>query len=171
MVHKVRMPRIDPNVEEGAIGKWLAQIGSPVSVGQPLVEIITDKATFELEAEEAAILRAQVASEKSVVPVGCVIALMSDHADEALPDVTEENNALRQADREALLPGTAPPSPALPPEPAGRTDGGPGVKATPAARRLAATAGLSLTEVTPSGHVVRREDVEAELDRRQGGQR
>ena len=167
MVHKVRMPRIDPNVEEGTIGMWLTQTGDLVSIGQPLVEIITDKATFELEAEAAGHLRVQVTSQKSVVPVGCVIALVSDGAEEALPDVTEENDAIMQAYRDALLSGTAPSSPA--PQPAGRTDAGSGVKATPAARRLAATAGLSLAELAVGGSVVRREDVEAELGRRREG--
>lgn len=166
MVFKVRMPRIDANIEEGSIGRWLADCGDPIRAGRPLVEIITDKASFELEAEQGGILRAQVAAEKSVVPVGYVIALIGQDAAEPLPQVEEENEAVLAAYRRKLTAG-------LEPVAAG-TDAGPApeplsgaVRATPAARRLAARAGLSLEAVANRVQgVVRRGDVEGELKRR-----
>ncbi|MCK4373999.1 MAG: 2-oxo acid dehydrogenase subunit E2, partial [Candidatus Brocadiae bacterium] len=108
MVFKVRMPRIDANIEEGSIGRWLADCGDPIRAGRPLVEIITDKASFELEAEQGGILRAQVAAEKRVVPVGYVIALIGQDAAEPLPQVEEENEAVLAAYRRKLTAGLEP---------------------------------------------------------------
>ncbi len=174
MAFKVRMPRVDANVEEGAVGRWLVGCGESVRAGQPLVEIITDKATFELEADESGVLVRQVAAEKSVVPVGYVIAVLGERSDEPPPDVDAENEAVLEAYRQAVTGGA--PSP----EPAAQAESGPvrataepgreGASATPAARRLAAQAGLSLQEISQRvGGLVRRQDVEEELRRRRGG--
>ena len=168
MVHKVRMPRIDPNVDEGTVGAWLVEPGQAVGAGEPLVEIITDKATFELEAEVAGILRRHCAAARSVVPVGYVLALLSDDAAEPVPEVAEENRAILAAYRESLL--NAPTH-----EPAASGDAAPsggasqGPRATPAARRLAARRGISLDALAGRARgVIRRQDVEDEIHRRRG---
>ena len=168
MVRRLLMPRIDPNVDEGTIGGWLVVPGESVDAGQAVVEIITDKATFELEAEAAGILRRHCATPRSVVPVGYVLALLSDGPAEPLPDVTEENRAVLVAYREALLGASAPePTPAH-----GRSVGdnpGEGVRATPAARRLAAREGIGLEALAERClGAIRRRDVERELRRRRG---
>ena len=169
MIRKLRMPRIDPNVDEGTISAWLAQPGQTVRAGQPTVEIITDKATFELPVEAAGILRRQCASPRSVVPVGYVLALLSDEADEPLPDVTDENEAVLSAYREALLGAAEPAGTPVRPD-QGREDRREGIRATPAARRLAAREGMALDGIAKrGGGVIRRDDVEAELRRRKGG--
>lgn len=165
MVFSVKMPRVDANIEEGTIGRWLVACGGPVEAGQSLVEIITDKATFELEAEHSGVLRLQVAAEKSVVPVGYVLALIGQNADEPLPDVDAENESLMAAYREALITGERPAvqAPASTPEP-GPT-GGQGIRATPAARRLAAQHGISLDELARHGPgLIRRHDVERKIE-------
>jgi pyruvate dehydrogenase E2 component (dihydrolipoamide acetyltransferase) len=169
MVRRLLMPRIDPNVDEGTIASWLVLPGHAVEAGQPVVEIITDKATFELEVEAAGILRRHCASLRSVVPVGYVLALLSDDPDEPVPDVTEENRAVLAAYREALL-GTQ----AAGPDSAGG-DGqpvasGPGPRATPAARRLAAREGIDLNALAEGcTGVIRRRDVQDAMRRREGG--
>jgi pyruvate dehydrogenase E2 component (dihydrolipoamide acetyltransferase) len=175
MAFSVRMPRIDANVEEGTIGRWLVGCGDRVRAGQPLVEIITDKASFELEAEREGVLRLQVAGEKSVVPVGYVIAVIGTSMDEPLPDVAAENQGILDAYTDSLLRGPGalraePQGGAARAEPAAAAPAGPqGVAATPAARRLAAQAGASLEAIAARvGGIVRRRDVEEELQRRQG---
>lgn len=166
MVHKIRMPKIDANVEEATVGAWLKETDEWVDAGEKLVEVITDKANFELESDESGYLREKVAAEKSVVPVGYVVALMSKSPDEPLPDVHEENQQIMDRHREQMLFG----GPAAEPEvesdgdtePAGRSS----VRATPAARRLARQQGVSLDELPGSGEgVIREEDVEAYIDR------
>jgi len=160
MVHKLRMPKIDANVEEGTIGGWLVEVGAKVEPGAALVEIITDKATFELEAEQGGILRSQVAAKKSVVPVGYVIALLADTEDEPLPDVAEENKeAVRRHLESMLLSADGAPVPDdSPTDQQGRS------RATPAARRLARREGVSLDQIAaPEGKPIQESDVAAYL--------
>ena len=129
------------NLDEATIGGWLKREGDPVAVGDAVAEIITDKATFEWESEVAGVLRKTYAADKSVVPVGYVIGFIGD-PEEPLPEV-EEQNARLLAARQALelklddLAGE-------PGEPVGS---GRRVRATPAARRRAREAGVSLEEV------------------------
>ena len=145
---------------DGMIGRWLKREGERVEAGEPLVEIITDKAKFDYESPASGVLRKIVAAEKSTVPVGYVIAVFADLQD-PLPDVTSENGAALARYREALSVAnrkkeTA--SAALPP-PAER------IRATPSARRLAREAGISLAMVKlPVGKsVISEEDVIAYL--------
>ena len=113
MVTKLVFPKFDANIMDGMIGRWLKREGERIEAGEPLVEIITDKAKFDYESPASGILRKIVAIEKSTVPVGYVIALFAD-ADEPLPDVTAENEAAlaryREAERqiEALSAGRRP---------------------------------------------------------------
>jgi len=172
MISKVRMPRMDANVDEAAIGCWLKNPGDGVAAGEPIVEIITDKATFQLEGERAGFLRAHLAPEKSVVPVGYIIALLSDEESEPLPDVTDENEAVMRRYREALLFGAGqasePPSAEGAPGRSGKVAAsGPRVRATPAARRLARRAGVSLEEIgARTGGIISEDDVLGYMRRR-----
>jgi pyruvate dehydrogenase E2 component (dihydrolipoyllysine-residue acetyltransferase) len=165
MIHKVTMPRVDANVEEGTLGDWLVPIGQAVVAGDPLVEVITDKASFELEAEQDGVLRSQEAPAGSVLPVGFILALLGD-ADEVLPDIEAENEAIMDAYRAALL-GFAPEEATPAPPPTSRLRSSGAVRATPAARRIAAREGIDLGPLAAAADgVLRREDVEAEIQRR-----
>ena len=44
----VTMPQLGEGVEEGTVGKWLKREGDHVAVGEPLVEIVTDKVNAEV---------------------------------------------------------------------------------------------------------------------------
>ena len=170
---------------DGMIGRWLKREGERIVAGEPLVEIITDKAKFDYESPASGILRKIVAAEKSTVPVGYVIALFAE-ADEALPDVTAENEAALARYREAAAlakeakaqakearqrlqqrhaenapfgraPTAAPRAAAAPPSGVER------IRATPSARRLAKEAGINLADIKlPAGkNVISEEDVTA----------
>ena len=45
---QVTMPQLGEGVEEGTIGKWLKTVGDHVRVGDPLVEVVTDKVNAEV---------------------------------------------------------------------------------------------------------------------------
>jgi pyruvate/2-oxoglutarate dehydrogenase complex dihydrolipoamide acyltransferase (E2) component len=171
MTYRIVMPKIDANIEEGTVGPWRLAPGERFEKGDALVEIITDKATFELEAEQPGLLRRIVAEEKSTVPVGYVLALATAGPDEPVPEVEEENRRILEAFHEkAGLADAAPsPAPAAPKreQPAAPA---PRVRATPAARRLARKSGLDLAEVpNPEGKVIGEKDVEDYLAGRSGG--
>jgi pyruvate/2-oxoglutarate dehydrogenase complex dihydrolipoamide acyltransferase (E2) component len=45
---QVTMPQLGEGVEEGTIGKWLKSVGDHIRVGDPLVEVVTDKVNAEV---------------------------------------------------------------------------------------------------------------------------
>jgi len=168
----VRIPKASENLEEATIGRWLKREGDPVSKDEPLVELLTDKADFELPAPADGVLRKIVAQEKSAVPVGYIIAIIG-LPDEALPDVEPENRRLVEAARDGLKKSPAKPAvyargtdqPARQAAPGGPA---PRVPATPAARRLAREKGIELAEVARwlgKDVVLSESDVRAYLDR------
>lgn len=139
-----------PEMEEATIGQWRAAVGDAVSADQPLAELITEKVVYELTAPTAGTLLALLAPEKSVVPVGTVLAVLGDAGETVsnLEALQAENRRLL-AEREAMLT-------ALHTVTAAEVSTAPvatssNIRATPAARRLARERGLDLATLTGSG--------------------
>lgn len=159
MIAYIRLPKLGANITEGVVGAWRKRAGDVVRAGDPLVEIITSKATFDVESPAEGVLRNPLAPEKSTVPIGYVLALVAD-ADEPLPDVTAENARLlaefRGQAQAAARAGEGAP---------GRT-----VRATPGARRRAKEAGVDLAAIPlpPGRDVLNEEDVRLFLEQRRG---
>jgi pyruvate dehydrogenase E2 component (dihydrolipoamide acetyltransferase) len=131
-------------VEEQTITAWFRKEGDRVAKGEPLAEITTSKAVFELEAPRSGTLLRIVAPVKSEVPVGYVVAFLGEPG-EPVPDISGHNARLLErsrqaaAGRKAAAPRAAAPASAAP---------APGaVRATPAARRLARERGLDIAAV------------------------
>ena len=139
MIAKVKMPKLIENDEEQIVTAWLKKVGDPVRRGEPLIEVATSKAAFQVDAPRSGLLRAILADAKSSVPVGFIVALIGDAADE-LPDVSAANRSLMEA--QTLKARTAPAGAA---KPTGADAGAP--RATPAARRLARERGVDLVAV------------------------
>lgn len=147
MIHRVVLPKFDANITEATIGEWHKSEGDAVQPDDVLVDIITDKANFELTAETGGILRKIIAPEKSQVPLGYVIALVGD-ADDDFPDVSAENEKLMQ-EYLASVTGKTVSAPTgeraeVVKEPAARRGR---VRATPRARRLAREHHIDLAAV------------------------
>ncbi len=146
---RITVPQAFENMEEATLGAWLKREGDAVARGDALCDLITEKTTFSLESEAIGILRRCVISEKAVVPVGTILALIGDATDE-LPDADAENAALFAAKKSAPPePIAAPPAAAAPASTrAPSTSGAPTrLRATPAARRAAKDRGVSLEDV------------------------
>jgi pyruvate/2-oxoglutarate dehydrogenase complex dihydrolipoamide acyltransferase (E2) component len=60
--------------DTGTLIAWLKGEGEPVTQGEPIMEIETDKATVEIEAPASGILRGVCAREGEEIPVGQVVA-------------------------------------------------------------------------------------------------
>lgn len=165
---KIRFPKFDANVLEGQVGEWIKEVGDRVAEEDPLVELITDKATFDLPSEGSGILRKIVAPTKSVVPVNYVIALVGE-PDEPLPDVAEENREIVERHRAETAAMDAAKA-AGEVGPAERPKAKPKVRAKPSARRLAREAGIDLADVPAAseGRIVTEDDVRAYLDVKEG---
>ena len=158
MARSVIMPKTGMAMEEGTIVRWLKKPGDTVTRGEPIAVIETDKVTMELEAEDEGTLLAIVHGDGTVVKATHTIAWVGAPG-EKIEAVTEgpQPGSLRGAAAgetpSVQAPGAATGTPLE--TVSGR------VPATPAARRLAVEAGLSLGAVKGSGPggAVRARDV------------
>ena len=78
MATQVVMPKLSPTMEEGQLSRWLKNEGDRVSVGEPLAEIDTDKATMEAQALTTGVLRKILVPAGETVPLGQVIAIIGE---------------------------------------------------------------------------------------------
>ncbi len=76
MATQVVMPKLSPTMEEGQLSRWLKQEGDQVSMGEPLAEIDTDKATMEMQSLGNGVLRKILIKEGETAPLGQIIAII-----------------------------------------------------------------------------------------------
>lgn len=77
MAVDVRMPKLSDNMESGLIIRWMKAPGDPVTKGEALAEVETDKADVELEASASGVLREITVAEGQSAAVGAVIAVLT----------------------------------------------------------------------------------------------
>jgi pyruvate dehydrogenase E2 component (dihydrolipoamide acetyltransferase) len=145
-------------MDEGTVLQWLVAEGDRVEVGQPLVEIETDKATVTHEADAAGVVLALTVGEGATVPLGAPIAVIGEPGEELPAAKAPEAVAAARAATQSAAPAPAPPPP---PGPGKRR------KASPLARRLAAQLEVDLDGLTgsgPNGRVIRADVERAAAD-------
>ncbi|HEX5520877.1 MAG TPA: biotin/lipoyl-containing protein, partial [Longimicrobiaceae bacterium] len=77
MATKVYMEALSPTMEEGRLANWLKNEGDQVKEGDVLAEVETDKATMELVARGAGVLRKRLIGDGDTAPVGSVIGVIA----------------------------------------------------------------------------------------------
>ena len=189
MATQVIMPKLSPTMEEGQLSRWLKKEGDQVSMGEPLAEIDTDKATMEMQALTNGVLRKILIQEGESAPLGQMIAIIGE-PDEDISALANQAPAAKPAaagaPQEAPAP-TAEPKPASAPaaeqpketthdapappvqaaqgngqQPAPKAESGGRMIVSPLAARMAAEAGVDLRSITgsgPGGRIIKR-DVE-----------
>src|SRR6266542_5620365 len=185
MATKVIMPKLSPTMEEGQLSRWLKKEGDKVSMGEPLAEIDTDKATMEMQALGSGVLRKILIREGESAPLGQLIAIIGE-PDEDISALTSQATAAQEAKsstapaeaKESDAPEAAPVSAPAATDNAvdqgaaagnGRPESRPIESApsgrlivSPLAARMAAESGIDLRSVSgsgPGGRIIKR-DVE-----------
>ena len=184
MATQVIMPKLSPTMEEGQISRWLKKEGDKVSMGEPLAEIDTDKATMEMQALTNGVLRKILIQEGQSAPLGKPIAIVGE-PDEDISSLLKDLAAPAAAPKpepakaetpaKAEAPSTAaeprpsaPPPPQQAPAPAGngnRAGSTDRLIVSPLAARMAAEAGIDLRTLSgsgPGGRIIKR-DIEAAM--------
>ncbi len=142
---EVKVPEVGESISEVVIGQWLKQNGDWVKEDEPLCEIESEKATFEVPAEAAGQLTI-LAQEGETVAVGQVIATIDTEAQPA----AKESPAAEQATAEAAPATTEKserPAAEVPQEAASTA----APKVSPVAARILADAGIAPESVTGTG--------------------
>lgn len=145
MATEVVMPKLGLTMERGTVATWLVPEGGAVERGQPLLEVVTDKVTMEVDAQASGILRQILVPAGEEVDVATPIGVITRPDEELPPPV-----ATSRAD-------TAPPQVISPEAPRGdaaavpTSDGRRPHRASPKARRMAGEHGLDLSAISGSG--------------------
>ena len=139
MPHRFHLPDIGEGLEEAEVVEWLVAPGDVVVRDQPLVEVLTDKASSELPSPVAGTILRLGASEGERIRVGALLIEIDDGSVDGAtgaldPEMPPVDEGVATAD---------PPTPDRPTT--GRA------KAAPATRRLAIESGVDLATVTGSG--------------------
>lgn len=164
-----KLPDIGEGVVEGEIISWLVSVGDTVTEDQPLVEVMTDKATVEIPSPRAGKILELRGNEGDLAKVHEVLVVLdtdgagaqAEPASQPEPSQPEPPAPAPQPRSQPAAqpavqaqPRTSPPPTTPPPMPAPSQGGGNGrmrVLATPATRRLARELGVDLTTVRGSG--------------------
>ena len=136
-----KLPDIGEGVQEGEVTRWLASEGAIVAADDPVVEVMTDKATVEIPSPAAGKIARHLVGEGDVAQVGDILFVI---------EMEDE------AESEGETGGEAPPAEAAateaaPPDQAPAEDSGAKVLAAPATRRLARELGVDLASVVGTG--------------------
>ena len=156
MTTPITMPALSPTMEEGNLAKWHVKVGDKVKAGDIIAEIETDKATMEVEAvDEGVISKLLVAEGAQGVKVNAVIAELDGDGEAPAPKTAPAKTEVKSPDAgpPASRPASSPqPAPTVVSKPSAvQEPGGPRVKASPLAKRLARQEGVDLLVLKGSG--------------------
>jgi pyruvate dehydrogenase E2 component (dihydrolipoamide acetyltransferase) len=163
MAYEFKLPDIGEGVVEGEIVKWLVKEGDVLHQDQPMVEVMTDKATVEIPAPRAGRVLQRMYAEGQSCPVGKVLIAIDEGASSAgAPEAAAPAPLAPRATSAAPASAAPVASPLASPSPNVASFAGE-VLATPATRKLARDLGVDLRGVTgtgPAGRIT-SEDVQA----------
>ncbi|MCL5958304.1 MAG: E3 binding domain-containing protein, partial [Chloroflexi bacterium] len=146
MAFDLRMPKLGMAATKGTITKWFKAEAEEVTEGEPLIEVLTDKVTFQIESPCTGVVRKILVPVKREVPVGTLLAWIGS-ANEEIPDVAErETQAAAGAPIPVMAAATSSTGAATSAASASNA-----VVASPAAKRMAKEQGVDLAMVKPSG--------------------
>jgi len=160
----IEMPKLSDTMTEGTLLRWRKKQGETVAAGDILAEVETDKATMEMEAFDDGILAEVYVQDGGRATVGQKLALLlapgeKAPADGPPPAPAAPAPAKREEGKPAEVSSSAP-APAAPAGPAAPRSPQPSpnapasgsrVKASPLAKKIAASKGIDLSRITGTG--------------------
>ena len=181
MRYEFKLPDIGEGIAEAEIVAWHVKVGDTIAEDQQIADMMTDKATVEMESPVAGKVIELAGEVGDQVPIGSVLAVIetagADRTAEPVDDSNDErplaDGAVQATPEQAkeipVIEVEAPtkPAPALAPrvepEVAHKEPSGAHVLASPAVRARARDLGIDLGQVKTGGDRVRHSDLDAYL--------
>jgi len=166
------LPDIGEGIAEAEIVAWHVQVGDKVTEDQPLADMMTDKATVEMESPVSGIVTKIAGDAGDVIAIGAMlveIELDSVVGNAAVSKTKEaEPKSAVVQDEDPLMPEpvamteaiTSPVAPAAEPVVASTSEK---ITASPAVRQRAKDLGVDLVDVKAAGGHIRHADLDAFL--------
>jgi len=145
----IEMPKLSDTMTEGTLVKWRKKEGDKVSTGDVLAEVETDKATMEMEAFDDGTLHQIIIKEGGKAPIGAKLAVLLSKGEAAPAPGAPIPDAPAAAPKAAQAEATPAAAPAAPAKTAAAS--GDRVKASPLAKKIAASTGVNLSGLSGSG--------------------
>ena len=155
MSFEFRFPDIGEGIVEGEIVRWLVKEGDIIDEDQPIVEIMTDKATVEIPSPVKGKIAKRIGKDGEMIEVGATLVVIEENEERVKPSGHHraQTQSKKKQSGQTQVRST--------PRDKKKTTKDP-VLATPAVRKLARQMGLDLSEIQGSGRGgrVTREDLE-----------
>ena len=155
MAFEFRFPDIGEGIVEGEIVRWLVKEGEYIDENQPIMEILTDKATVEIPSPRKGKIAKRIGKDGEMIEVGATLVVIEENEEGIKPPghhraqtqskkVQSGQTKVRSTPRDKKKTAKDP------------------VLAIPAVRKLAQQMGIDLSEIRGSGRGgrVTREDLE-----------
>ena len=165
------LPDIGEGIAEAEIVAWHVKVGDRISEDQPLADMMTDKATVEMESPVAGIVTKVAGEAGDVIAIGSMLVEIETASDVSQVESTVHVEAVATIEDElphapepvASEPAVAweRPAVAVPQSPSMSADHK--ITASPAVRQRAKELGVELTDVKAAGGHVRHADLDAFL--------
>ena len=177
-----KLPDIGEGVVEGEIVEWMVAVGDTVKEDDPILSVMTDKATVEIPAPCDGTVTSMVGEAGDILPVGgvCIVFEVDGDGNAAETSTPAAEPKAAAEDEQTAVVAEAPPAPELPPVPAPAAPpvapaaaapvaraAGTKALASPAVRQRARAANIDLQLVAGSGPAGRISH--ADLDRHIAG--
>jgi len=156
----IKVPTVGESISEVTLLKWTKNDGDYVERDEVIAELESEKATFEVNAEKAGVLKLAAISEGDTIKIGDLLASIDETASKPASsngkqtEVKEEKKSTRQKDAKTEEKLQSPPL------------GDEGPKATPVAAAMIADKKVDPKKITASGTdgKILKEDVLAALN-------
>ncbi len=164
MAAKIIVPELGESVVEATVGRWLKKEGDRVAVGEPLVELETEKVNLEVGAAQAGVLARIERQTGEDVRIGDVLGEINEkeeggRAKDEGQRTKDEGGRVKAEEEKVKADGGKAQAAAHVAQPVAP-------EATPVARHMAQDLGVDLAQVSGSGPrgQVTKDDVQAYLD-------
>jgi len=144
MASNIVVPEMGESIVDARISKWLKQEGDQVAVGEPLVELETDKVDVEVAAPQSGVLSSIAHATGADVKIGDVLGVVSEGKGQRTEGKAEPKVEGKGKADKAKSPAAD-------------------VPATPAARRLARQENVDLASVKSDGPRVTPDDIKSAM--------
>lgn len=145
MALEIKVPTVGESITEVTLTQWLKKDGDYVEMDEVICELESDKATFELNAEAAGVLKTN-AAEGDTIEIGSIIGSIDTSAAKPEGAAPAPKAEEKKAEKKAEQP-KAEEKPAAKPETATYASGSP----SPAAQKILSEKGISAADVKGTG--------------------
>ncbi len=151
-----KLPDLGEGVAEGEIVRWLVEEGQPIKEDQPMVEVMTDKATVQIPSPTTGTVKQILAKEGQTVRVGTILVVLTSSSDERKSERKQPESPVLQPEQSSEKAQTSIRNSSQQAAQNARQ-----VIATPATRKLARDLGIDIEAIqgTGAGNRITEEDV------------